>query len=121
MKSLSEAMNIKLKSLNKSSLNDKDRLQVIEDFKKQMEMSEDENKDIYLKKLEEMTKALNERLQKMEKKQDKTLKQVNKTKDIAAVGTAAGIAGAQKKESVLVESPSSNYNLPGFFYQNYNL
>ena len=121
MTSLSQAMNMRLKSLNKSSLNDQDRLQVIEDFKKQMELSEDENKDIYLKKLEEMTKALNERLQKMEKKQDKTLKQVNETKDIAAVGTAAGIAGAQSKESVLVETPSTNYNLPGFFYQNYNL
>ena len=121
MTSLSQAMNMRLKSLNKSSLNDQDRLQVIEDLKKQMELSEDENKDIYLKKLEEMTKALNERLQKMEKKQDKTLKQVNETKDIAAVGTAAGIAGAQSKESVLVETPSTNYNLPGFFYQNYNL
>ena len=120
MKSLSQAMNMKLKSLNKSKLNDNDMLQVIEDVKKQMEMTEDENKDIYLKKLEEMTKTLNEKLQNMENKQDNTLKTVNETAQVAAIGTGAGILGLQKKESVLKETPSSNYNQPGFFYQNYN-
>lgn len=120
MKSLSQAMNMRLKSLNKSKLNDNDMLQVIEDVKKQMEMTEDENKDIYLKKLEEMTKTLNEKLQNMENKQDNTLKTVNETAKVAAIGTGAGILGLQKKESVLKETPSSNYNQPGFFYQNYN-
>lgn len=120
MKSLSQAMNMRLKSLNKSKLNDNDMLQVIEDVKKQMEMTEDENKDIYLKKLEEMTKTLNEKLQNMENKQDNTLKTVNETAQVAAIGTGAGILGLQKKESVLKETPSSNYNQPGFFYQNYN-
>ena len=115
MKSLSQAMNMRLKSLNKSKLNDNDMLQVIEDVKKQMEMTEDENKDIYLKKLEEMTKTLNEKLQNMENKQDNTLKTVNETAKVAAIGTGAGILGLQKKESVLKETPSSNYNQPGFF------
>ena len=59
-----------------------------------MNNSNDINKEIYIEKLEEMTKTLNEKLQKLEKKQDKTLKSVDETKDIAAVGTAAGIAGA---------------------------
>ena len=120
MKSISQTMQNKLQMLNKSFLNDKDMIQVIEEVKKQTEASQDENKDIYLKKLEEMTKSLNEKLHKLEKKQDKTLKSVDETKGIATVGTVAGIAGAQTKESVLVETPSSNYNQPGFFYQNYN-
>ena len=114
-------MRNKLKTLNKTNLSLDEKIDVIEQVKKQMNNSNDINKEIYIEKLEEMSKTLNEKLQKLEKKQDKTLKQVNETKDIAAVGTAAGIAGAQSKESVLVETPSTNYNLPGFFYQNYNL
>lgn len=119
-KSLNDIMRNKLKTLNKTNLSLDEKIDVIEQVKKQMNNSNDINKEIYIEKLEEMSKTLNEKLQKLEKKQDKTLKQVNETKDIAAVGTAAGIAGAQSKESVLVESPSSNYNQPGFFYQNYN-
>ena len=119
-KSLNDTMSNKLKTLNKTDLTLDEKIDVIEQVKKQMNNSNDINKEIYIEKLEEMSKTLNERLQEMEKKQNKTLKQVNETKDIAAVGTAAGIAGAQKKQSVLIESPSSNYNLPGFFYQNYN-
>ena len=40
-----------------------------------MNNSNDINKEIYIEKLEEMTKTLNEKLQKLEKKQDKLVKQ----------------------------------------------
>ena len=66
-------------------------------------------------------------LNELKKSQDNniemTKQSVNNSKTAAkysAVGAGASIAGAQKKESILVESPSSNYNQPGFFYQNYN-
>ena len=119
-KSLNDTMRNKLKTLNKTSLTLDEKIDVIEQVKKQMNNSNDINKEIYIEKLEEMSKTLNERLQKMEKKQEKTLASANTAAQVGAVAAGASIAGAQKKESVLVETPSSNYNLPGFFYQNYN-
>ena len=84
------------------------------------------NKDVRIdsKEFKQIQDMLNE-LKKMQDNNIQMTKQsVNNSKTAAkysAVGAGASIAGAQKKESILVETPSSNYNLPGFFYQNHNL
>ena len=83
------------------------------------------NKDVRIdsKEFKQIQDMLNE-LKKMQDNNIQMTKQsVNNSKTAAkysAVGAGVSIAGAQKKESALVESPSSNYNQPGFFYQNYN-
>ena len=59
-----------------------------------MNNSNDINKEIYIEKLEEMSKTLNERLQKMEKKQEKTLASANTAAQVGAVAAGASIAGA---------------------------
>ena len=111
----------KLKETGQQTLTIEQIREIIEESKDKLQI----NKDIPINKHDADTiKQLLEDVKKMEQQTylcSKSAEENSKSAaQYSAVGAGASIAGAQKKESVLVESPSTNYNQPGFFYQNYN-
>lgn len=119
--SIRQKFSEKLKMTKNEKLTNTQIQEMLEEIKGEIQP----NKDVHINSKE--FKQIQDMLNELKKSQDNNIEMTKQTvsnsksaAQYSAIGAGASIAGAQKKESVLVESPSSNYNQPGFFYQNYN-
>lgn len=119
-KAIRDANRLKIQQTNKLMSSD-EMMTFLEKMQKQYEeQPKNEQTDKNLETIKEMMLELKKKVETVQKTSEDTQKSANTAAQCSAVGAGASIIGLKKKESVLEEASSSNYNMPISFSQNYH-